>query len=144
IGTTFAVRNIDRRTDVTVTEGVVELVDNSSSEQRVLRRVVANEHATVIETRAVAVQEVREEQTARQLAWREGLVKFSGEPLSEAVEQINRHNQRRIIIDDPALATLAVVGSFRANDPSNFAQTVAIALGAHSVDAPDAIHLRQR
>jgi transmembrane sensor len=142
LGTTFTVRNVDRRTDVTVTEGLVELVDNSTPEGRVLRRVAANEHATVVDTRAVAVQELGEEQTERVLAWREGLVKFAGEPLSEAVEQINRHNRRRIIVDDAALASRPVVGSFRANDAENFARTVAIALDARLLDDGESIHLR--
>jgi transmembrane sensor len=142
IGTTFVVRNVDRRTDVTVTEGLVELIDNSTPEGRVVRRVAANEHVTVMDTRAVAVQELGEEQTERQLAWREGLVKFAGESLSEAVEQINRHNRRRIVVDDPALAARPVVGSFRANDPENFAVTVAIALDARSLEQGDTIHLR--
>ena len=138
VGTTFAVRSLDGRTDVTVTEGVVELIDNG----RVLRRVAANEHATVVDTRAVAVQELREDQTERQLAWREGLVKFAGESLGEAVEQINRYNRRRIVIDDPTLAARPVVGSFRANDPENFARTVAIALDARFVEEEGAIHLQ--
>jgi transmembrane sensor len=144
IGTTFVVRNVDRRTDVIVTEGLVELVDNSVSGGRVLRRVAANERASVVDTRAVAVQELREEQAERQLAWRGGLVKFAGEPLSDAVEQINRHNRRRIVVDDPALASRPVVGSFRANDPENFALTVALALDAHSLEDGDVIHLRSR
>jgi hypothetical protein len=33
---------------------------------------------------------------------------------------------------------------FRANDPDNFAATVAIALGVQSVDQDGAIHLRLR
>jgi transmembrane sensor len=142
VGTVFAVRTAGQSVDVTVTEGVVELVDNSTSGGGVIRRVAANEHATVMETSHVQVQSIPHAEAERRLAWRDGMVDFAGEPLTTAVEEINRHNQRQIVVDDPALASRPVVGMFRANDPDNFAATVAIALGVQSVSEDGAIHLR--
>jgi transmembrane sensor len=142
VGTVFAVRTADQRVDVTVTEGVVELVDGSTSGGGVIRRVAANERATVMETNQVQVQTMPHAEAERRLAWRDGMVDFAGEPLTTAVEEINRHNHRQIVVDDPALASRPVVGMFRANDPENFAATVATALGAQSIDQDDAIHLR--
>jgi transmembrane sensor len=72
------------------------------------------------------------------------MVDFAGEPLATAVAQVNRHNRRQIVVDDPDLASRPVVGLFRANDPNNFAATVAAALGAQSVARDDSIHLRLR
>jgi len=142
VGTVFAVRSGDERVDVTVTEGAVEVVDNSPTGRGLVRRIVANEHATVTETRKIEVSRVSHDETERHLAWREGMVEFAGEPLSAAVEQINRHNERQIVIDDTALAGRSVAGIFHANDPADFAATVATVLGAQSVEANDAIHLR--
>jgi transmembrane sensor len=142
VGTVFAVRTAGPRVDVTVTEGVVELVDSSTSGGGVIRRVAANERATVMETSQVQVQSVPHAEAERRLAWRDGMVDFAGEPLTAAVEEINRHNRRQIVVDDPALASRPVVGMFRANDPENFAATVATALGVQSIDQDDAIHLR--
>lgn len=142
VGTVFSVRSTDQQVDVTVTEGVVELEDDSASGGRVIRRVAANEHATVMETREVQVQSIPHDEAERRLAWREGMVDFAGEPLIKAVDEINRHNQQHIVVDDPALASRPVVGLFRANDPNGFAATVAAALGAQSVELDDAIHLR--
>jgi transmembrane sensor len=142
VGTVFAVRTADQRVDVTVTEGVVELVDNSTSGGGVIRRVAANERATVMETSEVQVQSMPHAEAERRLAWRDGMLDFAGEPLTTAVEEINRHNHRQIVVDDPALASRPVVGMFRANDPDNFAATVATALGVESIDQDDAIHLR--
>jgi transmembrane sensor len=127
-----------------VTEGVVELVDNSTSGGGVIRRIAANERATVMETSHVQVQSMPHAEAERRLAWRDGMVDFAGEPLTTAVEEINRHNHRQIVVDDPILASRPVVGLFRATDPDNFATTVATALDAQSVDQGDAIHLRQR
>jgi transmembrane sensor len=142
VGTVFAVRTVDGRVDVTVTEGVVELVDNSTSGGGVIRRVAANEHASVMETRHVEVKSIPHDEAERQLAWRDGMVDFAGEPLAKAVEEVNRHNHRQIVVDDSALASRPVVGMFRANDPDNFAATMATALGVQSIDEEDAIHLR--
>jgi transmembrane sensor len=142
VGTVFAVRTADQRVDVTVTEGVVELVDNSASGGGVIRRVAANERATVMETSQVQVQSMPHAEAERRLAWRDGMLDFAGESLTTAVEEINRHNHRQIVVDDPALASRPVVGMFRANDPDNFAATVATALGVESIDRDDAIHLR--
>jgi transmembrane sensor len=142
VGTVFAVRTAGQRVDVTVTEGVVELVDNSTSGGGVIRRVSANERATVLETSQVQVQSMPHAEAERRLAWRDGMVDFAGEPLMTAVEEINRHNHRQIVVDDPTLAARPVVGLFRATDPDNFAATVATALGVRSVDQDDAIHLR--
>jgi transmembrane sensor len=142
VGTEFSVRTAGQHVDVTVTEGVVELVDNSTSGGGVIRRVAANERATVMETSQVQVQGMPHAEAERRLAWRDGMVDFAGEPLTTAVEEINRHNHRQIVVDDRSLASRPVVGMFRANDPDNFAATVAAALGAQSVDQDDAIHLR--
>ena len=142
VGTVFSVRTAGHRVDVTVTEGVVELADNSTSGGGVIRRVAANERATVMETSHVQVQSMPHAEAERRLAWRDGMVDFAGEPLAKAVEEINRHNHRQIVVDAPALASRPVVGLFRATDPDNFAATVATALGAQTVEADDAIHLR--
>lgn len=144
VGTTFSVRSDPRRVDVMVTEGAVEILDDAVPEPRVLRRIAANQRASIVDTRQVDIQTFPQDQAARQLAWRDGLVECAGEPLSFAVEEMNRHNRRRIVIDDPELAARPVIGSFRANDPVNFAATVAIALGAQSVERDDAIHLQLR
>jgi transmembrane sensor len=144
VGTVFTVRTVDERVDVTVTEGIVDLVDESPSGFRLLRRVAANEHASVMQTRQVDVKSISHDEAERRLAWRDGMVDFAGETLATAVAQINRHNRQQIVVDDPDLAARQVVGLFRANDPNNFAATVAAALGAQSVARDDGIHLRLR
>jgi len=145
VGTVFAVRTHEQRVDVTVTEGVVELLDNAGrADSNVIRRVTANESATVMETRQVEVRSIRHDEAERRLAWREGMLAFAGETLATAVDEINSHNHRHVVIDDVDLAGRRVDGLFRANDPDGFAQTVAAALGAQRVDQDDAIHLRPR
>ena len=142
VGTMFGVRARDQHVDVTVTEGVVEVAADSDGRTNDVRRVTANERAIVNAAQQVEVQTIHSDQAERQFAWRDGMVNFDGEPLAEAIDEINRHNRRRIVIDDAALASRPVVGVFRAGDADGFAATVAAALGAQRVDAGEQIHLR--
>jgi transmembrane sensor len=144
VGTVFAVRAVDRNVDVTVTEGVVEVADAAQGASVASQRVTADEQAVVSEAGGIQVQHVAAAEVERHLAWRDGMLSFDGEPLSEAVKEINRHNHRAIVIDDPTLGARPVVGLFRASDTQGFAATVAAALGAESSTDGDVIHLRAR
>lgn len=140
LGTVFSVRSVDRQVNVAVTEGIVELMDRTRGESS-RRRLGANEQATLTEVRQVDVSPLPPQQAERKLAWMDGMVGFDGETLRYAVTEMNRYNRRQIRIDDPALADRSVVGLFRANDPDNFAATVAAALGAQSISDADGIHI---
>ncbi|MBL8268011.1 FecR family protein [Steroidobacter sp.] len=141
VGTVFSVRSVNEQVSVVVTEGVVELSDDSRNSDAP-RRIAANEQVTVTPTRQPEVTPVTREQAERRLVWRDGLVEFDGETLHYAVTEINRYNHRQIVIDNPALASRPVVGLFRASDPENFAATIAVALQVRSVSAADAIHIK--
>jgi transmembrane sensor len=144
VGTVFAVRASGQRVDVTVTEGVVEVTDAQAPDEGAIHRVTANEHALIVAQHKVKVQPIHSDQAERRLAWRDGMADFNGESLAEAIEEINRHNHRRIVVDDAALANRPVVGTFRASDAEGFAATVATAFDAQRIDSGDVIHLRPR
>lgn len=144
VGTVFAVRALDGRVDVTVTEGVVEVADRSGPGSPLVRRVSANEHAVVMQSRQIEIQHLTRDEAEQRIAWREGLVSFAGESLSDAVAEMNRQNHRQIVIDDPSLGSRPIVGVFRADDPQGFAAAVAVAMGAQSVNENGAIHIRLR
>lgn len=146
VGTAFAVRVGDARVDVTVTEGVVEVARISTGGSappppQEATRVAANQRAIARVTEPVAVEPIAPPVIERRLAWREGRVAFDGEPLSEAVAEVNRHSRRVIVIADPALAARPVVGIFRASDAEGFAQAAAIALGAEATEEGNIIRL---
>lgn len=54
------------------------------------------------------------------LAWREGAVVFDGAPLSQAIEEVNRYSDTRLIVADPAIHELRVGGRFRTGDVDGF------------------------
>jgi transmembrane sensor len=144
LGTAFAVRRNGERVDVTVTEGVVEIVHDNAGSAIPRRRMVANQLAVATESQVVDVRTLPHQETERRLAWRSGMVVFNGEPLSEAVAEMNRHSKRRIVIADPQLAARPVVGIFRASDTETFVSAATAVLNAQAVDAGEAIELRAR
>jgi transmembrane sensor len=144
LGTAFAVRRDGDQVDVTVTEGVVEVVQDDADTAASRRRLHANQFAVATESQAVDVHTIPHEETERRLAWRSGMVVFNGEPLSEAVAEMNRHSKRRIVIVDAQLAARPVVGIFRASDTETFVSAATTVLNAQAVDAGNAIELRAR
>jgi transmembrane sensor len=139
VGTAFSVRNDDARIDVIVSEGTVELIRPGSTV-----RVGANHHATVRRAQPAQIQTLERRETDRQLAWRTGRLEFDGQPLIEAVNEINRHNRRQILVTDPQLAQHPIVGSFSAIDSEAFARIAAATLNAQLMDDGTAIRIEPK
>ena len=141
VGTAFSVM-LNKRSDninVLVNEGVVEVVPEVGApgsealpEQPVAddsgglvpaesppprsQRVVAG-NAVVFDREAVqAVEVVKDEEMQRRLAWQEGLLVFSGEPLEDVVTQISRYTDTRIIIKSDSIRRLRIGGQFQVAD----------------------------
>jgi transmembrane sensor len=154
VGTAFAVRLENAQVDVTVTEGVVEVADLETmsgfdqglpaTSRAGVKRVAAHERAIIAPARPPDVEPVAPAEADRRLAWREGMVSFDGELLQTAVSEINRHNRRQIVVDDPSLASMPVVGVFRATDLDGFAAAAAAALDARATADGDIIRLQHR
>lgn len=141
IGTAFAVRHFDRRIEVTVEEGTVDLVPESGAS---VQRLTADQHAVVEKTQPIVIEALSRGETDRQLAWRTGRLEFDGQPLSEAVNEMNRHNRRQIVVADVRLARKPVVGLFRSTDAKAFASIAAAALQARVIDDGTIIRIEPR
>ncbi len=151
VGTAFAVRLESTQVDVTVTEGVVEVANSPSpgtgtatslALDRTPKRVSANEKIVIARAHAPEVSPIAAAEANRRLAWREGMVSFDGESLEAAVIEINRHNKRQIVVDDPGLAAKPIVGVFRATDLEGFSAAAAEALKAQAVPDGNVIRLQ--
>ncbi|MBS0389292.1 MAG: FecR domain-containing protein, partial [Proteobacteria bacterium] len=90
----------------------------------------------------VSVTPVR---TDHQLAWREGAVMFDGEPLSEAVAEIGRYTDARLVITDRRVAAMRFGGRFRTDDLNGFLAALQAALPVSvRTDATGAIYIDAR
>lgn len=79
------------------------------------------------------------------LAWRDGYLEFTGEPLGQAVAEMNRYAIHPIVLRDPSIARLpSVAGRFKTGDTAQFAQALADIYGLKLVHlANGAIELRR-
>jgi transmembrane sensor len=141
VGTEFEVRlRADRHVDVLVNEGRVEVEPDVSP---ALAAAAAHAAAAipVVTVRAVSAGEqlstattdyavipVSAEQLSSELAWRDGAVVFDSAPLSEAITEIQRYTDARIIVSDPTIATLPVGGRFKTDDLQGFLDGLEAAL----------------
>lgn len=128
VGTAFTVYLKDPdNVSVTVAEGEVELaaVSVPVGERRAgnaadrsaapLAKIKAGQIATFgldIES----IQTMGQAEVSRQLSWRNGMLRFDGEPLSEAVHEISRYTTQEIVILDPALRDLRIGGYFKVGE----------------------------
>jgi transmembrane sensor len=57
---------------------------------------------------------------SRKLAWTQGRLWFDRVTLAEAVAEFNRYNRRQLVIDDPAIESFHIGGTFDTQDVDNF------------------------
>jgi transmembrane sensor len=138
VGTAFEVRVLtDQHVDVVVDEGRVEVQatapvpasPNPAARVRAttLRALNAGERLSTA-SRDYAVTPITAQQMSSELAWREGAIIFDGQPLSEAITEIERYTDARIVVSDPEIARLRVGGRFRTGDVQEFFDALQTAL----------------
>jgi transmembrane sensor len=147
VGTAFEVRVLtDQHIDVVVNEGRVEVqtqapvsaLENTARPRDsggtaaalpsiTVRALNAGERLSTA-GRDYAVVPISAQQLSSDLAWREGAIIFDGEPLSEAIAEIERYTDARIIVSDPQIAAMRVGGRFRTGDVQEFFDALQTAL----------------
>ncbi len=89
-----------------------------------------------------AIKSLSKQDLAKQLAWREGLLLFDGEPLRTVVQELNRYTAIRIEILDPVIADYAVGGQFQLGDPRAMLQAMALSFNLELLEVnPNHIQL---
>jgi transmembrane sensor len=141
VGTAFEVRVLtDQHVDVVVDEGRVEVQATAlppgsptpgarprPAAATTVRALNARERLSTA-SRDYAVIPITAQQLSSELAWREGAIIFDGEPLSEAIAEIERYTDARIVVSDPEIAKLRVGGRFRTGDMQEFFDALQTAL----------------
>lgn len=92
---------------------------------------------------AVPVETVSAADLAARLAWRVPRLEFAATPLAEAVAALNRHTAVPLVLADPALGTLELSGSIRADSADSLLHLLAAEFGIRAERRPDAIVLRR-
>lgn len=145
VGTQFSVYRQGDEVRVTVAEGTVRLEDRSVGGESTNARSGAGARAqpatslmpadassegetvllpagTIALAKKDAVLVEKEGSTAieQKLSWRSGVLTFRETPLADAIAEFNRYNERKIVIEDPAIATLKLGGVFRSTNVDPF------------------------
>jgi transmembrane sensor len=132
VGTAFAVRRVDDGVRVVVTDGRVRIEDGGDAAS-----LPAHLSAGAIaraDGEGVLIQEKPLPEAEEYLSWRSGYVVFRETPLAEAAAELNRYNERKIVIQDPQVAAIRISGNFRATNFEAFVRLIeeGFALSAHS------------
>ena len=130
LGTVFNVQKNDNQAmELVVTEGRVLITQASASLQQLNNSlselsdeqlpgilVTSGEKAVIEKNINRPVSKVPLEQIQRDLAWQQGMLIFEGEPLSQALIEVERYTAINFEIVDPQIANLKVAGYFKAGD----------------------------
>lgn len=120
VGTAFNVRIRDTVVELTVTEGVVAVAEDTVDVHRPdVSKIVAGGGA-VIGSGAVAPTALDPAILRQRTAWQDGVIELDGETLAQAVAEFNRYRGPPIIIGDPRLANLRVGGRFEVDEAEKF------------------------
>jgi len=138
LGTAFDVRVDQGALKVVLVEGKVRV--ESVAPTRQASRVAGDTPAVLREPRdplatemgpgsqlvvtADADWRVTKTNVAQQTSWLSGQIVIVNEPLGEAVEELNRYSDRKIVLADNSLATTRVSGIFRPGDLDAFARAL--------------------
>jgi transmembrane sensor len=100
--------------EVGVTKGSVEVAAGGQvpGGAKSLGVIVAG-HGIVLGQKVARIEPVSSTDLGRKLAWRQGELIYTGQPLAEVLADVSRYSDIKIELADPALASLPVGGAFR-------------------------------
>ncbi len=117
IGTAFDVHlSKTGLVEVGVTKGSVEVTPAAGGDDFGAAKslgVVTAGHNIVLGQKIVRAEVVSSTDLGRKLAWRQGELIYTGQPLEEVLADISRYSDIKIELADPALGNLPVGGAFR-------------------------------
>lgn len=130
-GTAFAVRTDEVEDRVLLTRGAVEVSRLSDPHDS---RLLAP--GQMVEATASALSDAVAVDPARPLAWLDGRIVISDQPLSEALGELRRYFDGVIVIANRQAGATPVNGTFRLADPEAAIRTLAASAGASATRLP--------
>jgi transmembrane sensor len=131
VGTAFTVQLRRDAVEVTVAEGRVSLtepqvasVGNASAERNGSLPALEAGQSALWRAGSRRIAALGPAELERKLAWRQGMLAFAGEPLSQVLQEIGRYTDIVIEVTDPALRDLPVAGRLRIDDVESMLQAL--------------------
>lgn len=140
-GTAFDVRLDKAAVKVSLLEGRVSVQSMQTASTRAID--LRPKDVLVVASNGTSVKRV--ENVEQLTSWRDGLLIFDDASLGEAVAEINRYVDQKVVLDDAAVAELRVSGAFRTGDTTAFIEALELSFPlAVKTRAPDRIVLASR
>ncbi|HEV2561065.1 MAG TPA: FecR domain-containing protein [Rhizomicrobium sp.] len=130
LGTKFTVRREPNLLRVAVMQGRVTFDTPDSPTPSQVALLSPGDVATAIAA-DVSVKRASAKALKDETSWRHGALVFDKTALADAAAEFNRYNAKKIIIADPAVASLTIDGTFRTEDAELFSRIARVALGLH-------------
>lgn len=157
VGTAFSVQLNREAVSVLVTEGKVRLDETSAATgqtaaaPRELSHLVAGQQAVMStlgqETAAtispIQIREITPAEIERALSWQGLRLEFVEMPLRDVVEEFNRYNQRKLVIEDSQTGAIVMQGNFRADNIDAFVRLLELGFDVTAVPRGNEIILRR-
>jgi len=126
VGTAFSVYLKKATVDVTVTHGSVEIDSISdsvadkpqsvASDEASMRSIVKAGHVAKFDQLIGSIETKALSEDSIVPAWHNGKLKFTGEPLTQVIEEVSRYSPLSIVILDSELRNLRIGGLFDAGE----------------------------
>lgn len=130
LGTKFLIRRDTGMLEVAVMQGRVRF--DSPSMRTPLKPALLEKGDVVTATAStVFVTHENADAASKELSWRRGVLVFDKATLADAASEFNRYNREKLIIADPAVASMTIDGTFPTNNIRLFAAVVHDVLGLH-------------
>ncbi|MFC3052132.1 FecR family protein [Kordiimonas pumila] len=117
LGTSFSVRLLEKKVHVTVSEGRVALLKDITFVEDGDAMPIGQPLAEVsygqnvlFENDIELMEKLPPRVLAKKLAWRDGVLAFSGEPLSKVVEEVERYTGMNIEFENDIYASMPISG----------------------------------
>jgi transmembrane sensor len=141
VGTKFSVWRAASEVRITVTEGRVRVERTDSEAPNEAPEEVSAGDVVHARSTGVVIELKRLSEVEENLSWRRGYLFFHDVPLATAVAEFNRYNREKIVIGDPAIATVRIGGNFRANNLAGFVRLLEEGFSIHVQRRDDEITL---
>ena len=128
LGTRFVVRQDGARSEVILLEGRARI---EASADGVGATVLVPGDVAKIANGALSVVQKPIAELADKVSWRHGVLVFDHTKFGDAVSELNRYNEQKLVISDPAVARLEIGGTFPSDNVELFGRAARIALGLH-------------
>ncbi len=130
LGTKFVMRRDSRQLEVALLEGRVRFGDDDSRPQAQTTLLMPGDVATA-SANAMFVTQQSVQSLAQKLSWRRGVLVFDKTPLADAAKEFNRYNRQKLVIADPAAASITIDGTFPTNNVEAFTDVALHILRLH-------------